>query len=71
MDEPTLAPVEMQLMALGAALVGARIEINGREAARIVADAMDHIDQLRKQLHELRKRETDRKVAKAKARRPR
>ena len=66
MDEPTLAPVEMQLMALGAALVG-----TNEEAARIVADAMDHIDQLRKQLHELRKRETDRKVAKAKARRPR
>ena len=69
--DPQLAPVEMELMALGAALVGARLEINGREAARIVADAMDHIDGLRKQLHEVRKRDADRIAAKARARRPR
>ena len=50
MDEPTLAPVEMELMTLGAALVGCRVEINGEKAARVVSRAMDHIDQLRKQL---------------------
>ena len=50
MDEPTLAPVEMELMALGAALVGCSSEINGEKAARVVARAMDHIDELRKQL---------------------
>jgi hypothetical protein len=50
MDEPTLAPVEMELMALGAALVGCRRELNGEHAARVVARAMDHIAQLRKQL---------------------
>jgi|694.fasta_scaffold72301_8 hypothetical protein len=43
-------PVEMRLMALGAALVNARIEIDGEEAAHIIADAMDYIDDMHKRL---------------------
>ena len=65
MDEQ-LAPVEMELMALGAMLVG-----TNEKAAHIVADAMDHIAQLKRQLYELRKQQADRIAAKARARRPR
>jgi pyridoxal biosynthesis lyase PdxS len=61
----------MELMTLGAALVGCRVEINGEEAARVVSRAMDHIDQLKRQIHELRKQQADRVAAKARARRPR
>jgi hypothetical protein len=49
MDEK-LTPVEMQLMTLGAALVGCRVEIDGEEAAHIIADAMDYIDDMHKRL---------------------
>ena len=52
MDE-RLEPVEMRLMTLGAALVGCHVEINGRESANIVADAMDHIAKLKRQIVEL------------------
>jgi hypothetical protein len=66
-----MEPVEMRLMTLGAALVGCHVEINGQESAHIVADAMDHIAQLKRQLYELRKQQADRIAAKARARRPR
>jgi hypothetical protein len=53
MDE-RMEPVEMRLMTLGAALVGCRVEINGEESAHIVADAMEHIAKLKRQIVELR-----------------
>jgi hypothetical protein len=65
MDEQ-LEPVEMRLMTLGAMLVG-----TNEKAAHIVADAMSYIDELKRQLHELRKQQADRTAAKARARRPR
>jgi len=52
MDEQ-LTPVEMELMALGVALLGCRLEINGDKAARTVASAMEHISKLKRQIVEL------------------
>ena len=60
------APIEMHLMALGASLCG-----TNDKAAKIVAAAMSHIEELRRQLHEHRQMEINRKIAKARARRPR
>jgi hypothetical protein len=71
MDEQRLTPVEMRLMTLGAALVGCRIEINGEEAARTIADAMERIDLLQKELFFFRTQNAARSVNKAKSRRPR
>ena len=54
MDEPTVTPLEQRLMALGARLVVSGIKVDGVDAAHIVADAMDLIDQQHKQLAKLR-----------------
>jgi hypothetical protein len=70
MDEK-LTPWEMQLMTLGAALVGCRVEIKGEEAARVVADALERIDLLKKELFFLRTQNAARSVNKARARKPR
>jgi hypothetical protein len=71
MDEQRMTPVEQRLMMLGAALVNARLEINGEEAAHIVADAMERIDLLQKELFFFRKQNAARAINKARARRPR
>lgn len=58
--------IEMRLMALGAALVGKH-----EQAAHIIADALEHIDSLHREIAAYRRLESGRRDAKARARRPR